>query len=241
MRRLQSFLTLSVLVLTPALVACDGGDDDSGDELTTDEASDTQTGDGDGDTMDTGDGDGDTGSCYPQPPECAQMMECFAEILPDVDVSKYGADGSCWCGTEDEALECYNTCKEQLDLAIEQNPTVGVCHGRYCPLEDLDPNEPYGPADNGCPEGSMALDLPVAGTYCAPECTGLAEFCPEHSQTIADGTCFWGGADVNYCALYCYVDPYVFASGTQCQCGATCQPYGGADADGNLRGVCTFE
>jgi hypothetical protein len=81
----------------------------------------------------------------------------------------------------------------------------------------------------------------VAGSYCAPACGGVAMACPEHSQTIAQGTCMWSGNPDNLCALRCFVDPYIYESGTQCQCGAICRPYGGADADGNARGICTYD
>ena len=46
--------------------------------------------------------------------------------------------------------------------------------------------------------------------------------------------------DVNYCASRCYVDPE-FHGGHQCACGATCQPHGSQDGEGQLRGLCTFE
>ncbi len=239
MRRFQIFFSVSLLSMTAGVIACDKGDDEG---ATTDDV-----GDGDGDTTtDTGDGDGatattttgDSGGCFDQPPECAQLIECLGVILPSQDLADYDVDGSCWCGTEAEALECYDVCVSQLDAAITQNPTVGECHGRYCPIEELDAAQPYGPPP--CTAPAVLMDsLPVAGSYCAPPCGGVAQACPEHTQTIAAGQCTWGG-EPNLCALSCYVDPFVFASGTQCQCGAVCQPYGGADGDGNLRGICTF-
>lgn len=232
-------ITFLGLALSFGLVACDG--DDGGSE-----AADDTTGDGDGDE---GDGDGD-GECFEPPEECLRFVECIGAILPDMQSTvdgQYGADGSCWCGTEEEAVECYNTCREQLDLAIENQPTVSACHENSCALEDLDPSQPYGPIVNGtCPEWSGAEQMPVQnpfgleGGYCAPKCSGLAMACPEHSQTSADGTCYLVLGEDSYCASRCYVDPTIIG-GTQCQCGATCQPHGGADAEGNLRGLCTFE
>lgn len=243
MRRFQIYLSLSLLALAPGVVACDDTNDDTGDEAST---GDGDTGDGDGDTTGDGDtvdetGDGDTNGCFEQPPECQQLIECLDVILPGQDLAKFQADGSCWCGSSQaEAQECYDFCLDQLDAAIMQNPTVGECHGRYCPVEELVTDEPYGPPP--CAEGLTELgSLPVAGSYCAPACGGVAQACVEHSQTIAQGTCMFNGNPDDLCALRCYVDPYVFASGTQCQCGAVCRPYGGNDADGNARGICTYD
>jgi hypothetical protein len=203
--------------------------------------SETSTSETDSSDLGTDEGESETGgSCYEQPAECAQLIECLGVLLPDQDLSQYEPGGACWCGSEAEALECYDTCVTQLELAIEQNPTIGECHGRYCPLEELDAAQPYGPPP--CSGDAMELQgLPVDGSYCAPPCGGFAKDCPEHSQTIAEGTCYWNGGDNGFCALWCYVDPYIYASGTQCQCGATCQPYGPNDGDGNQRGICSFE
>src|SRR5262245_27179476 len=106
-------LTLIGLALSLSLTACPGGDS-SADTM----AADT-TGDGDGDSGDgdgdSGDGDGDSGDgdCYMQPAECAQFVRCIGALAPGqletVDM-QYGAMGSCWCGTEQEAQGCYNTC-----------------------------------------------------------------------------------------------------------------------------------
>lgn len=240
MRRFQIFSTLSLLVLSATVFACDGGDDD-GDGDTVGDGDGDSTGDGDGDTTaETTNGDGDTNGCFEQPAECAQLIECLGVILPSQDLSAFEPDGSCWCGTEAEAVECYNTCVQQLEVAVDQNPTEGACHGRTCPIEELDSEQPYGPPP--CSGDSMELQgLPIAGSYCAPPCGGFAKDCPEHSQTIAEGTCYWNGGDNGYCALWCYVDPFIYASGTQCQCGATCQPYGPNDGSGNQRGICSFE
>jgi hypothetical protein len=238
--------TLFGLALSFGVVACDG-DDGNGDGMA--EASDTNNpGDGDGDPTTTGDGDGDGDpttsgdgdGCFEAPEECLRLVECLGEILPaaqpDAD-AQLGADGSCWCGSEEQALSCYNTCKSQIETAVAQNPTVGVCHGRYCPLEELDPAEPYGPVVNGsCPAGQTPTQLNgIPGSYCAPKCGGLSGLCPEHNQTIAEGQCI---TQDERCGLVCFVDPYIYMSGTQCPCGATCQPVPGLGAG---RGLCTFQ
>ena len=235
--------TLFGLALSFGVVACDSGDDGNGSGDGTETNNPTGDGDGDATTTTTGDGDGDpTGNgCYPAPEECTRLVECLGVIVPaaqaDAD-AQLGENGSCWCGTEEEALACYDICKTQLDSAVAQNPTVGECHGRYCPLEELDPDQPYGPVVNGaCPEGSVPQSLAgLDGTYCAPPCTGIADLCPGHSQSNGDGTCLNNGN----CALLCYVEPYN-QLGTQCQCGATCQPLGQSDGNGNPLGICTFE
>lgn len=211
---------------------CVGGMSDEGSEESDGESSDDEPTDG-------SDSNDDSSNCFEQPAECGQLIECLAVLLPGQDLGDFEPGGSCWCGTEEEAAACYQTCVDQLESAVADNPTLVECHGRYCPIEELEPNEPYGPPP--CANGLTLLDdLPVPGSYCAPACEGLAEACIEHSQTIAQGTCMWSG-NPNLCAMRCYVDPYIFASGTQCQCGATCQPYGGVDGDGNARGICTFE
>jgi hypothetical protein len=80
----------------------------------------------------------------------------------------------------------------------------------------------------------------VPGGFCSPPCTGVANSCPEHTQTAAAGTCGLNLGGEDHCFSRCWVDPNVIG-GTQCQCGATCQPSGGPDGEGNLRGICTFE
>ena len=101
MRRFP-LISITFLALSLGLVACDNGNDEG-----TEMAGDT-TGDGDGDTGDgDGDtGDGDTGACFDAPEMCLRFVECIGEIVPEqqsVVEEQYGADGSCWCGTEDEA------------------------------------------------------------------------------------------------------------------------------------------
>ncbi len=249
--RLISFIAPAFgLALSLGLVACtdDGGDDEMAEET---------SGDGDGDEdPTTGDGDGDDpttgGECVEAPEECLRLVECIGEVLPAQQAAveaEYGADGSCWCGTVDEINACFTTCLEQLDLAIDSFPTETACHPKSCSLEELDPSQPYGPVENGaCPEWSgleqIPLDQPfgIAGSVCSPPCSGVAQTCPDHNQTVAAGTCYLTVGDTNYCVTRCYVNSVdIFPSGTQCQCGARCQPQGGADGEGNLRGICTFE
>lgn len=196
---------------------------------------------------------GDDGQCWDAPEKCLQLLECASVISPDqleALEAQYGEDGSCWCGTtEAEALACYETCVDQLANAIEQNPTEPRCHGQYCPIEELDPDQPYGPVTDGtCPNygnsPQLALQQPfgLPGSVCSPKCGGIAKFCPDHPQTTADGTCYVVVEETEYCVTRCWVDPLQFGpTGTQCQCGARCQPFGGPDGEGNQRGICTFE
>jgi hypothetical protein len=196
---------------------------------------------------------GDNEQCWDVPAKCLQWVECTGALNPEAQQTleaKYGESGSCWCGTtEAQAQECYHTCAEQLAHVIEQNPTEPLCHGRACPLEQLDPKQPYGPViDGACPNYGNSPQLPMKnplglpGSVCAPKCGGIAKLCPEHTQTTADGTCYILVEGAEYCVSRCWVDPFYFgATGTQCQCGARCQPYGGPDGEGNMRGICTFE
>jgi hypothetical protein len=201
----------------------------------------------------SGDAEANPPQCWDAPKQCLQLLECASAIFPDelqALEAEYGEEGSCWCGsTEAEAQDCFASCVDRLDQAIEQNPTEPLCHGQYCPIEELDLTQPYGPVTDGnCPNygnsPQLALTNPfgLSGSVCAPKCGGIAKLCPEHTQTTADGTCFLSIGDTDYCVSRCWVDPLQFgASGTQCQCGARCQPYGGPDGEGNLRGICTFE
>jgi hypothetical protein len=253
-----TFLGLFGMALSLTMAACPAGDDADTmlDGETTNGDGDGDTGDGDGDG-DTGDGDGDPtgGECFNQPPECARFVSCIGGVAPsqlETVEAMFGEGGSCWCGTEDAAQDCYDVCVEQVDNALASYPTVKECHESYCNLEDLDPTQPFGPIANGActpytsEQGEPIDQVPfmnpvgVPGGFCAPKCSGLANYCPESSQTSAQGTCYLQqGADL-YCISRCYVDSEV-VGGTQCQCGATCQPSGGADGEGNLRGICTFE
>lgn len=185
--------------------------------------------------------------CYEAPAECLTFVNCIAALVPEqaeVVAQVFGEGGSCWCdSTEDEAQECFITCVEQLEAALDAEPTESACHEQSCSLDELDPNQPYGPAVNGeCPLGQTWLQSPfgIPGSYCAPPCEGLGNVCPQHDQTAAQGTCYIAAGEDTYCALRCWVDPKV-VGGTQCHCGARCQPQGAPDGEGNLRGLCTFE
>jgi hypothetical protein len=210
------------------------------------------SGEAPGDDADNDNGDASQ-QCWDAPAECLQLLECASVLVPEqleALAAQYGEGGSCWCdNTEAAAQTCYETCVEQLRQAIEQNPTEPLCHGQYCPIEELDPEQPYGPVSDGtCPNYGNSPQLPLQnpfslpGSVCAPKCGGIAKLCPDHPQTTADGTCYIAMGDTDYCVARCWVDPMYFgASGTQCQCGARCQPFGGPDGEGNLRGICTFE
>jgi hypothetical protein len=248
-------LTFLGLALSLTVAACDGGGDEAADTMTDD---DTETGNGDGDPGDgdPGDGDGDTGGCVTtQPPECVLFVECISGIAPSQQAAveaMYGAEGSCWCGTVDEANECFATCVDQVELALETHPTVNACHAEKCGIEELDPTQPYGPIENGAcglytaESGEMLPQVPfqsplgVPGGVCAPGCSGLANYCPESTQTSAAGTCYIQAMGELYCVSRCWVDSTI-VGGTQCQCGATCQPEGAPDGENNMRGICTFE
>jgi hypothetical protein len=252
-------ITFLGLALSFGLVACgDSGDDGMADGTDTNNGDGDQTGDGDGDQTGDGDGDGDPGDgdgepfCYEAPEECLRFIECIGEIVPsqkEMVASDYGEGGSCWCSGEPKAQECYSTCIAQLDAAIDNFPTESACHPKSCKLEDLDPSQPYGPVVNGsCPTWNGNQQIPlnspfgIPGSVCSPPCSGIAQTCHNHNQTVAQGTCYLTVGGTNYCVSRCYVNSVdIFPSGTQCQCGATCQPQGGADAEGNLRGICTFE
>jgi hypothetical protein len=260
MRKLP-LISSSFLGLALCLSACFGTDDGMmGDEETTNGGDgDGDSGDGDGDSGDgdgdSGDGDGDSGDCYEQPPECQQFVNCIGALAPDqraIVEEDYGANGSCWCGTEQDAQGCYATCLSQLEMALQSSPTEKHCHESWCELEDLDPEQPYGPVVNGScsdyiseqgePISQVAINGPagVAGHFCSPKCSGLANYCPEHSQTSAPGTCYLVLGMDNHCITRCYVDSTI-VGGTQCQCGATCRPQGNPDGEGNMRGICTFD
>jgi hypothetical protein len=242
----MSFLAQALgLALSFGLVACDG---DDGSEMADTNNATESNGDGDGDA--TGDGDGDGDGCVEPPEQCLRFVECIGAIVPEQQPAveaQYGAEGSCWCDGVDAANECFTTCVQQLDTAITNNPTESACHASSCSLDELDPAEPYGPIVGGaCSDWNGNPQVPtqnlfgIAGGFCSPACGGIAKSCPEHSQTSAKGTCGFVSNGVEQCMSQCWVDPTIIG-GTQCQCGATCQPSGGPDGEGNLRGICTFE
>ena len=248
---MRSFTLISSTILGLALVlsasACDGGDEGETMAATED------TGDGD---PSTGDGDPIEG-CFDQPPECAQFVSCIGGLVPDQLANveaQYGPEGSCWCGaTNDEAQDCFETCVTELVKALDgAGQTVRECHENWCTLEELDTDQPYGPVNGGAcapykgPQGDDIAQYPlmgplgVSGSVCAPLCSGIANACPEHTQTSAQGTCYLNGPMGELCVSRCYVDPETIG-GTQCQCGAICRPDGSMDGEGNARGICTFD
>jgi hypothetical protein len=244
-------LTFLGLALSLSVSACDNGGDEAADTMNEE----TETGDGDPGDGDPGDGDGDGGCVAQQPPECALFVDCISTIVPsqqEAVEAMYGLDGSCWCGTVDEANECFATCVAEVEKALESHPTVNACHQNKCTLEELDATQPYGPIVNGAcapftsEQGEPIDQMPfmnplgVPGGVCAPGCSGLANYCPDSTQTSATGTCYLQSGGELYCVSRCYVDSTVLG-GTQCQCGATCQPQGAPDGEGNMRGICTFE
>ena len=224
-------------------LGCDG-DPPPGVDLDT---SSTSTTTSDTTTSESGESEG---SCFDAPELCLKLVECIDAIAPSQSESaaaQFGEDGSCWCGTEDEAQACYETCFNQLELALENYPTEPACQDSYCTLDELDAEQPYGkPVDGACPnwgnDPQLVADAPLGlpGSVCMPECSGIAKYCPEHSQSSAEGVCYLASGGVDYCALRCWVDSTV-VGGTQCPCGARCQPHGAPDGEGNQRGICTFE
>jgi hypothetical protein len=256
---MQKYALLATILLPCTLLACADDGEPTAEATTQGETGD---GDGDGDGVGYGDGDGDGNGdgdggaqvCWDAPQTCLDFIQCAEAVVPqqiDAIEAQFGVGGSCWCdNTEEAAQACYETCREQLASAVEDNPTEPLCHGQYCPIEELDPTQPYGPVTDGtCPNfGNNSPQRPVEnpfglpGSFCAPKCSGIAKYCVDHPQTIAEGTCFLTIDDTDYCVARCWVDPYHLGkTGTQCQCGARCQPYGAPDGDGNLRGICTYE
>ena len=114
------------------------------------------------------------------------------------------------------------------------------------PPADTCVGQPYSPVQGGSCTPFMGEDrfpfvdpAGLKGSYCAPPCTGIAKACPAVKNTSAEGTCFFITGDTEYCTAWCRVDAP--PGSPQCPCGATCQPYGPNDKDGNLRGVCLFK
>lgn len=261
-----AYLAIPMLLLG---LACDSGDSalevgDATDLAETDTDSDTteesteedtesseesteESTDEDGESTDTG------GDCYEAPEPCLNFVACAGAIAPDqaeLIAAEFGEQGSCWCDTTEEAaLACYEICLNELDKAVEANPTEPLCHGQYCELEELNTDEFYGPVEggacptiNGAPQYALQNPFGLPGSVCVPACGGLSNLCPDHTQTTAEGTCYLSQGDQNLCVPRCWVDPFHLGeTGTQCQCGARCQPHGAPDGEGNQRGICTFE
>ena len=195
----------------------------------------------------SGSGSDEAGCATPQSEVCAELLVCLGAAIPDqVDAAtaQFGADGPCWCGDQQVADICTQSCTDQLEATHAAFPDVPAC-GEEPPCS-LDPSAPYGPPSNGvCPDYMGMPQMPfvdpfgLSGSYCAPACQGIAESCPPQGQTSAEGTCFING-NPSLCALRCYVDPEV-VGGEQCQCGATCVPDGTTDGEGHQRGLCLFQ
>ena len=106
--------------------------------------------------------------------------------------------------------------------------------------------QPYSPVQAGActpfdgqPRFAFVDPAGLLGNYCAPACLGVAQTCPDVAGTSAEGKCFFVKDGTQHCAAWCRIDAP--AGSAQCPCGATCQPYGPPDDDGNLRGVCLFK
>lgn len=242
-------ISASILALV-TFAGCDSGNDTGSDDVA--DTSDDNT----DNTDNTEIGTDDDGGCYEQPPECAQFLLCIDAIIPGQGASleaQYGTDGSCWCGSEADAVACYNTCRDEIEKGKDNFPTVKYCHENWCELDELNLEEPYGPINGGSCDPYLGADgetmvpqypvmnpFGVAGSFCTPECSGIANACPEHTQTSATGTCYLIQNNQELCISRCYVNSEAIG-GTQCQCGATCQPQGAPDGEGNMRGICTFE
>jgi hypothetical protein len=239
-------LASAVCALALSSLACAAP---GGDVVTSTTSSESGDGDGDGDGDASGDGDGEP-VCGPVPEECQRFLACLEAILPssvERAEAMFGVGGSCWCDTTPVAVDdCVETCLDQLDTAVAQYPTEPACHESSCTLGQLDPAQPYGPVVDGqCPDYAGVAQLPLEnpaeleGTTCAPPCNGLLGWCPDHTQSSAQGTCYLTVDGADYCVNRCYVDP-THVGGTQCQCGAICQPDGSVDSEGIMRGVCLF-
>lgn len=232
-------LVLTGCSVLPELEPSTGDDGDSVEE-------------GSDESVDTTDESADTtDECVVQPDACAQFVRCITTIDPsqaEVLEARYGESGSCWCGPEADPEGCTSLCVDETNAAIEQYPHEGRCYPEACDLEELDPEQPYGPVVDGeCPEYSSFFQqtpfvnpFGLPGSFCAPLHGGIADYCPPHSQTTAKGAGYIGMGSSSYCALRCYLDP-IMLGGAQCPCGARCQPHGSPDGEGNLRGLCTFE
>lgn len=68
--------------------------------------------------------------CLPVPEECWVFIDCIAAIVPsqsEVIEDQYGEGGACWCGTEEEALVCFETCITEVEKANEMFPDEPAC------------------------------------------------------------------------------------------------------------------
>lgn len=118
--------------------------------LDTSDSATQDTGSNDTETDEGSTGDPDP-NCGPQPQQCADLIECLAVVLPDVDVSNIEPGGSCWCGTTQDALECRDLCVDQLEIVEGQYPNVEACGGGSTttdPTGDGDGDGDPGPLPN---------------------------------------------------------------------------------------------
>ena len=199
----------------------------------------------------------ETGSaveCVPVPEICQRFLRCVDALVPEQSgpIGELLGEGSeCWCdGDPASAAACAQTCTEELDKALEVEPTEVACHASSCAIDEHDDTQPYGPILAGecnlylsgadwLEQDPLYEPLGLAGSFCSPSCDGIALVCPDNAQTTAEGSCFIADPEGNQCVSRCFVDSTLHG-GNQCPCGATCQPYGTPDGDGHVRGICTY-
>src|SRR5690606_13893766 len=105
---------------------CVGGevsDETSADESSADQADETEE-------------DTDTSGCYPPHEICLRFIDCIGQVSPDQHASvqeMYGEGGECWCNDDAQAEQCYSTCVNELEKAIDAFPTAQMCHESWCP------------------------------------------------------------------------------------------------------------
>ncbi|KIG16968.1 Fibronectin type III domain protein [Enhygromyxa salina] len=117
---------------------------------------------------DTGTDEGTTGdpdpNCGPQPPQCAELIECLSVVLPDIDVSDIEPGGSCWCGTTQDAIECRDLCVDQLEIVENQYPNVEECGGGSTTTDPTGDGDGDGDGDPG-PLPNLTLDQFYLGSH----------------------------------------------------------------------------
>lgn len=184
------------------------------------------------------------GECQLPLPVCTVVLDCVEVVAPDALAeleAQFGESSDCWCSGDGAAAACAQACQELLGGIVTTEP---ACQLDSCPLEELDPRQPYGPVVDGvCPDYNNGPQQPfinplgLPGSFCAPIHGGITDYCPDHEQTVAKGEGYLIGPDNNsYCALLCTLDHQV-GDGPQCPCGARCQPVGSQEG----KGICTWE
>lgn len=140
-----TLLSIPVLLLIPSLLipACGG---DAGLNTST-AVGDVDGSGGDGEDTQTTTGPDSGDECWEQPTVCADLIECLAVVLPDEDVSSIAPGGSCWCGTEAEAMACLQLCIDQANAAAAAYPNVEACGGDSSGDGDGDPTTGDGDGD----------------------------------------------------------------------------------------------